>query len=386
MKYETYSLKLNDGDSEKYYSDINTLADQVISQAENSLLPIINDYVEYIKSFKLEEPLTKEEYIVDLLSFGILWRIYSKTAVSVEFAPFIFLSKLGVWRKKHQSIKTIIDYTRGMLISVFLLPDTRGKYISIKPTLENIDKVCRWFEATGEFREEALRFIRWRAYWGTLSDSQQGEIFSSIAKFIDWFDVRSVKILGRYTENVDQFLLDTQNRFRWREDRISCSRKRIEYHLNMVGACLMNRAFKNEFDDTETIVLLLPGCMRFRSNEECEAKKEQKGLKCTGCENACRVNYQRLMGLKKDFEVYVVPHASDLSLWAPKEGQTKKGIVACACVSTLVEGGWELKRYGIPAQCVLLDYSGCQKHWCETGIPTELNNKELNRIILKNNN
>ena len=154
----------------------------------------------------------------------------------------------------------------------------------------------------------------------------------------------------------------------------------------MVGACLMNRAFKNEFTDTETTVLLLPGCMRFRSNEECEAKKEPKGLKCTGCEQTCRVNYQRLMGAKKDIEVYVVPHASDLSLWAPKEGQTKKGVVACACVLTMVEGGWELKRYGIPAQCVLLDYSGCQKHWHPTGVQTELNINELKRVLSKDIN
>ena len=150
----------------------------------------------------------------------------------------------------------------------------------------------------------------------------------------------------------------------------------------MVGACLMNRAFKNEFVDTDTTSVLLPGCMRFRSSDECEAIKEPKGLKCTGCELKCRVNHLRLTGLKKNFEVYVIPHASDLSLWASKNGKQKRGVVASACVTTLVEGGWELKRYGVPAQCVLLEYCGCKKHWHPTGIQTEINRHELERIIL----
>ncbi|MEJ2636983.1 MAG: DUF116 domain-containing protein, partial [Calditrichia bacterium] len=79
---------------------------------------------------------------------------------------------------------------------------------------------------------------------------------------------------------------------------------------------------------------------------------------------------------------YIIPHASDLSLWSPRPGRPRRGVIASACVTTLVEGGWELKRYGVPAQCVLLDYSGCKKHWHCEGFPTALNVRELKRIAL----
>jgi hypothetical protein len=59
----------------------------------------------------------------------------------------------------------------------------------------------------------------------------------------------------------------------------------------------------------------------------------------------------------------------------------RRGVVAVACVPTLVEGGGELKRYGVPAPCVLLDYSGCKKHWHPEGVPTSLNFGELRRIL-----
>ena len=81
------------------------------------------------------------------------------------------------------------------------------------------------------------------------------------------------------------------------------------------------------------------------------------------------------------FEVYIIPHASDLSLWSSNGNGHQRGVIASACVTTLVEGGWELKRYDVPAQCVLLDYCGCKKHWHQEGIQTALNVRELKRIV-----
>ena len=51
----------------------------------------------------------------------------------------------------------------------------------------------------------------------------------------------------------------------------------------MVGAELMNRAFREEYNKTKAKVVLVPGCMRGRLPEECEAKKVKEGLLCQGC-------------------------------------------------------------------------------------------------------
>ena len=149
----------------------------------------------------------------------------------------------------------------------------------------------------------------------------------------------------------------------------------------MVGAELLNRAFRSEYKKTEIKVVLVPGCMRGRSPNECEAKRVKEGLICQGCLSHCHVNQLRVMGKKHDFDVYIIPHASDLSLWGPTSNRPAYGVIASACVTTLVEGGWELKRYDVPAQCVLLDYCGCKKHWHHEGLITELNIRELKRIL-----
>ncbi len=191
-------------------------------------------------------------------------------------------------------------------------------------------------------------------------------------------------MIGKYTRNVEKFINVNRNRYKWREDRISCTRTRLENHLNMAGAELLNRAFRKDFINTEITDILLPGCMRYSGNNECKAVKEKKGLKCIGCNKCCRVSRIRNIGLKNNFGVYILPHASDLSLWSTKDGEIRRRVIASACISNLVEGGLELKRYNVPAQCVLLDYCGCAKHWLYEDMPTELNVDELLRRLNTN--
>ena len=76
MEAITYSLKLIGSSSEEYYKDVRCFADEVLMKAESSILPIVNEYINYVKEFKLEEVREKEEYLLELLSFGILWRTY----------------------------------------------------------------------------------------------------------------------------------------------------------------------------------------------------------------------------------------------------------------------------------------------------------------------
>ena len=382
MEPVTYSLQGENKNSEEYYKIIRSFTDEVLLKAESTIKVYADDFRSYVTKYELEEVRHLNEYILELISFGILWKTYSATALSIKFAPYMTLINLGIWRKKHQRLKPAIDILRGLLITMFLLP-SKTKAVTSPPTLEDVDRGCLWFEATGEFREHALRFVRWRAYWATLQPAKVQKIFNTIAEFRRWFVDRSEEVLGKYTKNVNDFLEKNTNRYKWREDRVSCLRKRNEYFLNMLGAEMLNRAYKNNYDETETTALLLPGCMRALPADKCEAKKEKKGLLCTGCTAECHVNYYRLMGEKKNYSVYVIPHASDLSLWAPEKGKPKCGVIASACVTTLVEGGLELKRYGVPAQCVLLEYSGCKKHWHPTGVETEINRHEVERILQK---
>jgi uncharacterized protein len=377
----TYSLECGETNSEEYYRRVRLFTKEVLEEAQSTVMPTVTEFMEYIRTFHLEEVREKEEYVLELLSFGMLWGSYGGYALAVRHAPFVTMARMAEWRKRHQRWKPAIDLARGIIMTFFLLPREGAKRPTELPRLRDIDKLCRWLEATGEFREQALRFVRWRAFWETMPADQRAERVAAISRLTRWLITRSEEVLGQYSPNVNRFLKDTKRRYRWREDRIQCMRSREEYHLNMVGAEIMNRAFRSDYLNTQAKALLVPGCMRGKREGECEAVRIPEGLRCSGCLPACHVNQMREMGKKQGFEVYIIPHASDLRRWSPRPDRPRLGVVATACVTQLVEGGWELKRYDVPAQCVLLDYSGCKKHWHPEGIPTTLNIRELKRIL-----
>jgi uncharacterized protein len=377
----TYQLNLNGPAAATYYPAIAEFTDQVLMKAEESIISIVRAYRHYLIEYELENPRTPEEYLFELLNFGILWRTYSHTALSIRIAPFRTLAVLAEWRKKHQRFKPAIDILRGVLMSYFLAPGTTKRMDRIPENLHEIERLVLWLDATGDFREDALRFIRWLGYWGMQKHRQFSETMENALAFSDWFEEASYVRMGCFTPNVDVFISEKADHYRWREDRFASLRSRTEYHVNMVGAEIMNRAFRSEFLAAERKTVLVPGCMRFRSAQECEGTKTADGVRCTGCETKCHVNQLRQLGLKQNFDICVMPHSTDLSRWAAKPGAPSSGVVGVACLSVLVQGGWELKRYNVPAQCVLLNQCGCKKHWDSKGFPTQLDVRELKRLM-----
>ncbi len=379
----TYALHSNGSGTSTYYTSVANLTNDILARAELSIMPIAKKYRIYLIGYRLEEPRTIEEYTYELLNLGVLWRAYGGTALAVKLAPFHFMAKLSQWRKTHPRWKPYIDLVRGMILSLFLVPIPVKRTESAPRTLNDLERLVTWLEATGDFREDAFRYIRWLGYLGTKPKEFFDGVMKSVLSFTDWFEKESEVRMGTFTPNVDSFVSKNTFRYRWREDRFSCLRSRVEYHLNMVGAEIMNRAYRKEFVSCSQRTVLLPGCMRIRGAEECEGTVTSKGITCTGCEPACNVNRLRETGLRHNFDVMVIPHSTDLSKWNAKPGEAATAVIGVACLSVLVQGGWELKRNDIPAQCVLLNECGCKKHWHEKGFPTRLDMRELKRIVVQ---
>ncbi|MBN1397576.1 MAG: DUF116 domain-containing protein [Bacteroidetes bacterium] len=377
----TYKLNMGQSASIAYYPVINLFTNKVLAKAEESIAPIANGCRRYIIEYELESPRSVEEYTYELLNLGVLWRTYGGMALSVRTAPFRLMAFLAGVRKKNEFIKALVDPIRGFLMSLFLARENAERLTEPPENLQEFERFVQWLEATGDFREDAFRFIRWLAYFNTLNPTQFNETMKKVLNFSAWFEKESLNSLGSYTQNVEGFLKTRMRYYRWREDRFVCLRTRVEYHLNMTGAEIMNRAFQPEFLSAHKKTVLVPGCMRLRSARKCEGIKTPNGILCTGCEPRCSVNRLRIMGHTNNFYVCILPHSTDLSRWAAKPDAPSHAVVGVACLSVLVQGGWELRRWNIPAQCVLLNECGCRKHWDNIGFPTELDVRELKKIL-----
>jgi hypothetical protein len=379
----TYSLRAGEKLSDQYYKDITIFTDQVLLDAGQRVFSVIEDFLEYIQKLEKEPPRSEAEYVFELLTLGVLWNTYAGRAVGSDGWPQRLLAGLARLRERNKYLKPGVDVVRGILATLFLIRRDNGRNQSASLNLENLDQLLRWLAATGDFTEEVKRLQTWREFLSTQKHDDVARVLDGAISLADWFETHSLEVLGRYTPNVDEFLSKIHPSYRWREDVIFCGRQRVEYHLNMVGTEIMNRAFREQFLETERKVVFVPPCMRVKPAGECKAQATSNGEQCAACTPGCRVHQVTKLGEKYGFNVFIIPDeisvVSDKTMGVPNE--TKLGLVGISCPLTNITGGWETRRLGIPAQGVLLDYCGCPWHWHKDGIPTDININQLLQVI-----
>ncbi|MFT8313681.1 MAG: DUF116 domain-containing protein [Clostridium sp.] len=375
----TYSLLGQYADSNEYYVDVAAFTNEVILNGEPIMNSAILNFKNYIKENNIESLRSNEEYLLELLTLAILWQLYSDDAFELSELPKNIIRKLVEIRKQGGNIKAGADFIRGILSTIFLSPNSNYES-TINLSSKNFKKFITWLSASGEFDEEVKRFNNWEKYFSTLALKKLEEIFLATAAYALWFNARSEVVLGKYTRNVNLFLKNEYPKHKFKEDIILCGRQRVEYHLNMVGAEIMNRAFRDDFFKTRIKKLLLPICMRYNNEKNCKAKHTEEGYVCGSCTAECRVSKLTEMGKKYGFEILIISHGSS----AFREEKVKYGeigIVGVACVLNLMSGGWKARNLNLVPQCVILDYCGCKNHWSNEGIVTDINVNQLKEIL-----
>ncbi len=380
MNIITYYLKNENDNSNLYYREISLFSDKVLKKLKNTVDLIIYDFMNFIKENAIEECRTCEEYMIEFLTMTILLYVYGKRAGTLKTAPQKLLSYLSHTRNKNSFIKPEVDKLKGILSTIFLTENEKTNGIVKEMSFKDFVNLLGWMEASGDFKFSLERLVNWYKFLKNKSQKYVSQVTYKANVTAKWFKIESAQSLGKYTSLVDNFLSQSHPKYRFREDIIFCGRKEIEYHLNMVGAEILNRAFRKDFIKTKSKMVLLPSCMRFQSEDNCKARKSSNGYVCIGCTENCKVNKLSKMGSMHNFKVYMIPHESEAFL----KGKAEKGeigVVGIACVLNLLEGGWKAKSLNFIPQCVVLDYCGCKNHWHKEGMQTDINIEHLKRIL-----
>ncbi len=380
MNVITYCLKNENINSDLYYKEISLVSIKVVEKLKNSVLSIIDDFEGFIKKRDIEECRSNKEYMLEFLTIGVLLMVYMNRARKLKLAPQKMLSYLSVVRNNIKPLKPVLSKLKGILSTTFLSENSEESTISEQVYFGDFVNLIKWMEASGDFKFCLDRLINWYKFLKSKPEKYRNEFVNKANSTAKWFKTEGSRGLGKYTSQVNNFLDQSYPKYKFREDMIFCGRKEIEYHLNMVGAEMLNKAFKEDFIKTKYKMVLVPSCMRFHNDIKCKAKKTDKGYLCVSCTESCRVNKLSQMGSKYNFKVYMIFHESEaFSNEKIKRGEI--GVVGVACVLNLLEGGWRAKSLNFVPQCVILDYCGCKNHWHKEGIQTDINIKQLKRIL-----
>lgn len=370
-----------------YYLKIKEFTSLILDKTEHDLKDILFDYKYYLKNTNTKiyiENDNYEEYLLESLLLGVMWKNYINIAISLD--PFYqnILSKLSKIRNNSvitDNLKIEIDEIRGLLLTKHIHgneKDLETKNLN----LENLNLLLNCLEAIGDYQESLKHLYNWRDFLKTKSKNEISIYLSIILEFTELFKINSENYLAKYTSNVGNYVENNLSYHINKEDIIFSTRNELEYHLNMFASEIMNRVFKKEFHKKEDYALALPKCMKDINENNCKAINDDIGLKCISCNKNCNIGLIAEEGINSNnFKTYIIEHNSTMFKNTIKESRKKIAILGVSCVNNLIEGGWKLSFLEIPSQCVCLDYVGCESHWNCNDISTNFNYKELYKIL-----
>lgn len=359
-----------------FHSVLSGFADEFLLEAERRMGDLIDARLALHGAGNQEPARSRGEYAIELLTFGILRSEYAAMVQATSDTTLRRMADLWRIRSTEPERKADADQERGR---IFLGILHRAWEQRPGPTPDDT-RLTRWLEATGEFVQESLRMDAWlagnEAFWST------EEFVAATSEFAVWFEARAKFVLGRWTTGVDTFRRAVLEADLPREDLFLVTRTERLYHLNMLGSEVMNRGFRPGYDRRARKIVLVPGCMRLRDDKSCQARRDGLDIVCARCHPDCEVAALDRLGEEKGFGVRVVPHASTFTAWLERWSRdADTALVAAACPLHLVPGGYEMRALGLEAQCVLLEFSGCKRHWDPSGTPTRLDRNRLLELV-----
>ena len=272
MKEITYSLREKYYNSNLFYDKLSSFTKNIEKDIDYTCGKYIKNYMNFLDKNHVENMRTELEYYMEILMIGVLWKNYINRAVNLKIVPkniLIFLSHL----RNLENIKTYVDKNRGIMETIFL--NKEDNKIANTNT-GNFKKLIGYLEATGDFKEEIKRLKNWEEYFKIKNDKEIKEIISLSLQLETIFERKAKVELGIYTKRVNDFLTLADEKYKYREDYISCIKSEVEYHFNMVGAEIMNNAYKDQFIEAKEKRLLLPACMRAQDEKNVKLEKLMK--------------------------------------------------------------------------------------------------------------
>ena len=319
-----------------------------------------DEFKKYCQRFNFKS----DEESLEALCIGVYWYLYGSTALDLNSNIHQALANLSEYRRAFPEDKIFIDELRGKLLTRFLFKPFKKN--DERLTEDNLNLLINFLEATGDYVDQIPHF---RNFSHNLDDC---------ITLTKWFCHNSCKYLGQYTSNLKNYLENNHTNHLMEEDVIFFHGHELEYHLNMLGAEIMNRIFREDYEKRPRKAIVLPGCMN-SNNRKCKAQEKRLGDVCTFCNPKC--NVYKISKEFSDYEVYIVSHESTAFKGAKKEDIDELGIVGITCVLNLISGGWKSSNLSIPPQCVLLEHVACKRHWLSEDIYGKINLDELKSKI-----
>ena len=247
----TYSLRLNTTNSRIYHQRIAAFADQWCVHALALTQSIGADF----RAFQRAQGLparSDDEYSLELLGLGVLIHCHQRHVRTAPRWGVRLLGWLSIRQSQFPKLEAVAKLGRGLLNGLISLLPRIGSQDPLKQEtpIQTLEAVLSELQAQEEMAIHR-RLSEWRDYLSRLSEERSSSILVCCEKLVMDFEAQSLVALGAFTRNVPIFLREQAPRHRWSYDLGFVSRCRLEYHFGMLATEVLNRAYRQRFQNTQ---------------------------------------------------------------------------------------------------------------------------------------
>lgn len=350
-----YNLKLNEANSDKYFSIIDKLSEELIATTKADLADIIDDYCYYVAAQDEEVLFNKYESVLDSILLGLVWNLYF---------PIVLANK---------------QVTQGIPESeITPVKANDPQYF----TTQSFDAVIEWMAYSACFGEVVVRLRKWQEFFQSLDAESVAKYLDRLINYSSSFFTKADESLSPFTATNSEFIKKKEGKVLSECNNVAMGRRNEEYHFNMIANHIDNKAQYASFAASKKKILYLPDCI-FVGVRSGETTKLNNDFAFSVCKDE-KLNelYAKLNDEK--IELRIMCHKFFNKSFLEHVGRTDTAIAVVVCGINLIDTALELKRLNLPYQVIPLDNQSCGKFNSNKDVFSSVNSDKLCSCLFSN--
>jgi hypothetical protein len=250
----TYSLRCGRPGSDDYYRRVDDLTQEVRHHGAQVLWTVLP-----LAGQVLLHPGGRAQTLFEVLTLGVLWRTHGAGVSAAGMGGRVVLADATASRDRGRRVASSGRRHDKLLASEDCVAGA-GNDRHPLPTPDGLNGLLAFLAEAQAYEFELKPLGMWRDRLSHLPGQDWLKTMDSIDRFAGWFEARSLEILGSFTQRVEQFVASQATCASRRQDASLRRRRRLEYHLNMVGTELLNHACRLAAWRAERLFCFPPAC------------------------------------------------------------------------------------------------------------------------------
>lgn len=303
MKKFTFNLMKNNTSDDLYF-DLSYLTNKIRKHMKREFSSELEDFAEFHKISSYEGKRYENEYIVDILLIGVVWKEFIDKSLNISKYCYKLMEKYTYDAKELGKLKT--EFKNNIIKNKFY-KNYYGRNKDDKVALtnfNNFDTLVKYLACIKDYKEYYDRLCIWRDFLSNLRGEYCQRFLSKIISTYDSYYCKIDEKLYGYISGYDEYLAKIKLARYSQIDLFNIYVPKSLVYLNLIGSQLVNEVNLSLLEEVQEKFCIMSSAY-LTKGKKCTTPLTARGRLCDECSFDCRMSkIARIFKLYK-YQVYI---------------------------------------------------------------------------------